>query len=62
MGNPALEGIDYRIVVTECNCPGLQTGHMEKEAVYWYPFSNERAETVDADIFIPNLKDSKKQF
>ena len=53
---------DYRIVVTESDCPCLRAVHMEKESVAWYLFSNEGEETIETNVSIKELQAGKKPF
>jgi len=55
-----LEKTDYRIVITEGDCPYLRTVHMEKEGVSWYLLSNEGEETIETKILIKELQDGTK--
>ena len=53
---------DYRIAVTESDCPYLRAVHMEKEGVSWYLFSNEGEETIETNVCVKELQTGKKPF
>ena len=56
------EKVDYRIVVTESDCPCLRAVYMEKEGVSWYLFSNEGEDTIEMNVFVKELQTGRKPF
>ena len=56
------ENDDYRIVVTESNCPCLRAVHMEKEGVSWYLFSIEGEDTIETNVYVKELQNGRKPF
>lgn len=60
IGGNVSQDCDYRIAVTEGDCPCLRAVHMEKEGVSWYLFSNEGAETIETKVCVKELHSGKK--